>query len=373
MKFSEIHGHTELKKNLVNTIQQGRIPHAQLIISTEGASSLPLAIAYAQYASCLNRSETDSCGECSSCVKYNQLIHPDLHLTFPIFGSNETCDDFINEFREAFLANPLMNLSDWFGSIDADNKKPNINIKEIRNVMRKLSLKSYESDYKVSIMWLPEYLGKEGNVLLKLLEEPPEKTLFLLVSEQPENILTTIISRTQFIKVPRYTYHEVEQYLTDKGIAQGDIAKNAALMSEGNLNKAGKLATEISDPQFETFRSWLLDCYQGNISKIIGEMDQYSDKGKEGLKLFFLYGLQMLRSAMLIKHQNLSDKLTATELEFAGKLSNLIELENIQTLYNAFNESIFEIDRNGSVKLILINLSLKLKNSLRAKVNAQAK
>lgn len=368
MKFSEIHGHTELKKNLVNTIQQGRIPHAQLIISTEGASSLPLAIAYAQYASCLNRSETDSCGECSSCIKYNQLIHPDLHFTFPIFGSNETCDDFINDFRTTFLANPLMNLNDWFSSIDADNKKPNVNIKEIRNIMRKLSLKSYESDYKVSIMWLPEYFGKEGNVLLKLLEEPPEKTLFLLVTEHPDNILTTIISRTQFIKIPKYSYKDVEQYLIDKGIAEGDIAKNAALMSEGNLNKATKLATEISDPQFDSFRSWLLDCYQGNMGKIISEMEHYSDKGKEGLKMFFLYGLQMLRSAMLIQHQDLSDKLTATELEFAGKLSKLIELKSTQIIYDAFNEAIFEIDRNGSVKLILINLSLKLKNSLRPKV-----
>jgi DNA polymerase-3 subunit delta' len=265
-----------------------------------------------------------------------------------------------------------MNLSDWFSSLDAENKKPNINIKEIRNVMRKLSLKAYESDYKVSIIWLPEYLGKEGNVLLKLLEEPPEKTLFLLVTEQPESILTTIISRTQFIKIPRYSYKEVEDFLIDKAIATGDVVKNAALMSEGNLNKAMKLATEISDPQFDSFRSWLLDCYQGNIGKIISEMEIYSDKGKEGLKLFFLYGLQMLRSAMLTKHQDLSDKLTATELEFAGKLSKLIEMDSSQIIYKAFNDAIFEIDRNGSVKLILINLSLKLKNSLRPKVVSPA-
>lgn len=368
MKFSDIHGHSELKKNIIKTIRQGRIAHAQLLISSEGSSSLPLAIAYAQYASCIDKGEDDSCGVCTSCIKYNQLIHPDLHFTFPIFGSNETCDDFINDFRTTFLANPLMNLNDWFSSLNAENKKPNVNVKEIRNIMRKLSLKSYESEYKVSIMWLPEYFGKEGNVLLKLLEEPPEKTLFLLVTEHPDNILTTIISRTQFIKIPRYSYNDVEQYLIGNGIAEGDIAKNAALMSEGNLNKAIKLATEISDPQFDIFRSWLLDCYQGNMSKIISEMDQYSDKGKEGLKLFFLYGLQMLRSAMLIKHQDLSDKLTATELEFAGKLSKLIELSSTQIIYDAFNEAIFEIDRNGSVKLILINLSLKLKNSLRPKV-----
>ncbi len=261
-----------------------------------------------------------------------------------------------------------MNLNDWLTSIDGENKRANINIREIRNIMRKLSLKPYESSHKVSIIWLPEFLGKEGNVILKLLEEPPENTLFLLVTEQPENILTTIISRTQFIKVPRYKYDEVAEYLEKNNISAGDIAKNAALMSEGSLNKASKLATELNDPQFDTFRAWLLDCYQGNIPKIIKEMEVYSDKGKEGVKLFFLYGIQMIRSAMLIKYQDLSKKLTPAELEFVNKLSKLIELDNTQIIYDAFNQAIFEIDRNGSVKLILINLSLKLKNCLKPKM-----
>lgn len=366
MKFSEIHGHHQLKANLRASIRQGRIPHAQMMIAKEGCSALPMAIAYAQYVACLNKTEDDSCGVCSSCVKYNQMIHPDLHFSFPIYGSNETCDDFMQEFREAVGKNPLITLNKWFEAIDGDNKKPNINIKECRNIIRKLSLKPYESDYKVLIMWLPEYLGKEGNVLLKLLEEPPEKTLFLLVTENQEMILTTIISRTQYIKIPVYSSPEIEHYLSSNGLAEGDLAKNAALMAEGNLSKAVDLAKEMDNPQFEVFRLWLLDCYQGNIGKIIAELDTFVERGKEQVKMLLIYGIHMVRASMLINHQDLSSRLSSNELEFAGKLSKLIGLEAANTIYHEFNRAIFEIDRNGSVKIILINLSLNLKNCLKS-------
>jgi DNA polymerase-3 subunit delta' len=365
LKFSEIHGHTELKNNLVSAIRQGRMPHAQMIISREGNAALPIALAYAQYASCLVKPENDSCGTCSSCLKYKQLIHPDLHLSFPIFGSTDTCDDFMQDFRKAFLANPMLTLNDWLKSIDGENKKPNINIKECRNIIRKLALRPYESDYKVLIMWLPEYLGKEGNVLLKLLEEPPQNTLFLLVTENQDQILTTIISRTQFIKVPIYTYQEIDSYLNEHQLANEDISRNVALMAEGNLSKAIRLAGEMENTQFESFRLWLLDCYNGRLGKILMEIDQYADKGKEGLKMFLLYGIQMVRSALLIQHQSLENKLTANEIEFVTKLSKLINLDNTKDIYEALNQAIFEIDRNGSVKLIIINLSLKLKYSLK--------
>lgn len=367
MKFADIPGHHELKLQMASAIKQGRIPHAQMLIAYEGCSALPLAIAYAQYVACLDKGETDSCGKCSSCVKYNQLIHPDLHFTFPIYGSEDTCDDFMVEFRSAVLENPFLSLNSWFASINADNKRPNINIRECRNLIRKLSLKTYESDYKVLIMWLPEFLGKEGNVLLKLLEEPPEKTLFLLVTENREMILSTIISRTQIIKVSSYSNQEIENFILEKNLAAGDKAKNIALMSEGNMSKAIIMAAQMDNPQFDSFRAWLLDCYQGNIGKIISELESYSEKGRDGLKMFLTYGIHMLRAAMLVKHQDLKNKLTSTELEFAEKLSKLIEIESTQAIYEAFNTAIFEIDRNGSVKLILINLSLKLKNSLKPK------
>jgi DNA polymerase-3 subunit delta' len=367
LKFSEIYGHQIPKDNLISGIKKGRMPHAQMFIGSEGNNSLPMAIAYAQFISCIDRKENDSCGVCSSCVKYQQMIHPDLHFSFPIYGSTETCDDFIEKFRKVLIENPLLTLGEWFSSLEAENKKPNINIKECRNIIKKLSLKPYESDYKVLIMWLPEYLGKEGNVLLKLIEEPPPNTLFLLVTESPTLILTTIISRTQTTRIPPYTHSNVEHYLNEKGIASGNSAKNAAFISEGNLNMAVQLANNIENAQFDVFRQWLLDCYQGNINKIINEIERYTENGKEGLKLFLKYGMQLVRYALIHKHRDSDNTLGVAESEFIGKLAKFIHMGNAQTIYEAFNHSIFEIDRNGNVKLILINLSLKLKYALKIK------
>jgi DNA polymerase-3 subunit delta' len=367
VKFSEIFGHTDIKHNLMSAAKSGRIPHAQLFVSKEGSSSLALAVAYAQYIACINKGEEDSCGTCSSCVKFKQLIHPDLHLSFPIYGSEETSDSFVQEFREAFLGNPNMNINDFFEYIKGSAKKPNINIKECRNVIKKLSLKPYESEYKFLLMWLPEYLGKEGNILLKLIEEPPAKTIILFVTENQDQILTTIISRTQFVHVPRYSSGEIEQYLNEQNIASGELAKNISLMSEGNINRALVLSKEMENSQLEDFRQWLLDSYNGDVGKIIVEIDKYTEKGKERLKMFFQYGLQMLRSALIVDHQDISSKLTKGEYEFVQKLSKLINLKNADEIYRSFNRAIFELDRNGSVKLILINLSLKLKSCLRAK------
>lgn len=367
LKFEAIHGHQAIKDGFISSIKQGRIAHAQLFIAREGNAALPLALAYAQYASCLDRGETDSCGVCSSCVKYQSLTHPDLHFSFPIYvdKTHTICDDFIHEFRTAFLEDPLLTVSTWFNSLNAENKKPNIPIKECRNIIRKLGLKAYESAFKVMVVWLPEYLGNEGNVLLKLLEEPAPNTLFILVTENQDLILSTILSRTQFTRIPNYTYEEVLEYLVKNQYAKEELARNVALMAEGNLSRAIALSKEIENPQFESFRQWLLDCYQGQIDKVLGDMDVYTDKGKEGLKLFLNYGIHLLRSSLLLPHKAADIKLSEGEMAFVSKLSKFIHLGNIGLIYDEFNQAIFEIDRNGSVKLILINLSLKLKSCLR--------
>ena len=176
-----------------------------MFIGREGNGALGLAVAYAQYASCLDRGEQDSCGVCSSCIKYQNLVHPDLHFSFPIYGADVNCDEFINDFRTALLADPLLTINSWFTSLNAENKKPNIPIKECRNIIRKLALKPYESEFKVLIIWLPEYLGKEGNVLLKLLEEPPANTLFILVTENQESILRNQLIITILQEIPVQT------------------------------------------------------------------------------------------------------------------------------------------------------------------------
>lgn len=368
LKFSTIYGHSDIKAKLAAAANSDRVPHAQLFVGKEGTFSLSLAIAYAQYLSCSDRKENDSCGNCGSCRKYELLVHPDLHFCFPFFGDkNTSSNDFIAEFRELVKANPLLSFGDWTEAIGGEGKNLNINIFEIRSIFRRLSLKAFESPFKVLIVWLPEYLGKEGNVLLKLVEEPPENTIFLFVTENMSAILPTIISRTQILKIPIYNHAEIETYLLQNNlVADQDTAKNIAMMAEGNLNKAIKLSGNFESPMYEVFRQWLLDCYSGNFANVFAFTEKLTEGGKDYFKNFLYYGLQILRATLLASGQSSNNFLTAQEKDFVNKLRKLITIENAQDIYNAFNHSIFETERYVNVKLIYINLSLKLRNSMKS-------
>ncbi|RZK65896.1 MAG: hypothetical protein EOO92_25830, partial [Pedobacter sp.] len=237
MQFKDVVGQEDIKVHLINTVKSDRISHAQLFLGPEGSGSLALAFAYAQFISCENKQETDSCGECASCRKYQKLIHPDLHFSYPFFAKHkeDTALTFIEEWRKAFLANPYLSLDEWREQLSADNKQANINIAECHSIIQKLSLKPFESEYKVLIMWLPEFLEKEGNSLLKIIEEPSHKTLFLLVAQNQDQLLNTILSRTQIVKVPKQKNQDVCEFLTTKHQVSEDKAKQIAYLSNGNL------------------------------------------------------------------------------------------------------------------------------------------
>src|SRR5690606_7490045 len=225
MRFKDIIGHQQIKEHLVQTVKDNRVSHAQLFLGPEGSGGLALAVAYAQYINCEQKQENDSCGECGSCRRYQKLIHPDLHFSYPFFATKERGEvaaDYLEEWRHAFLSNPYMGFDYWRHQLDGGNKQANINIKEAHDIIKKLSLKAFEAEYKVHIMWLPEYLDKEGNELLKLIEEPPAKTVFLLVSENQDKILNTIISRTQLLKIPKFSYADIKQYLINEKHVSAD-------------------------------------------------------------------------------------------------------------------------------------------------------
>src|SRR4051812_35495291 len=215
MQFKHIIGQEAVKQRLINTVKENRVSHAQLFLGPEGSGSLALAVAYAQYVSCEDKQPDDSCGVCSSCRKYQKLAHPDLHFSYPFFAKdkNDTALTFIGQWREALLTNPYLSLDIWRGYLDAENKQANINIAECHQIIKKLSLKPFESVYKVLILWLPEYLDKEGNALLKIIEEPQPNTLFVLVAQNQDQILNTILSRTQLIKIPALDYNDIKDYL----------------------------------------------------------------------------------------------------------------------------------------------------------------
>ncbi|RYD91818.1 MAG: hypothetical protein EOP54_21805, partial [Sphingobacteriales bacterium] len=262
MQFKQIVGQHAVKQRLITSVQENRVSHAQLFLGPEGSGSLPLAVAYAQYLSCEDKQPDDSCGACSSCRKYQKLMHPDLHFSYPFFAKHkdDTALTFIEQWRDSFLANPYLNLDAWRDSLEAENKQANINIAECHQIIKKLSLKPFESQYKVLILWLPEYLDKEGNALLKIIEEPQPNTLFLLVAQNQDQILNTILSRTQLIKITAPGYDEIKDYLLlEQGQPQG-IAAEIAYLSNGNISEAIAMTRQDSSNYHNLFVQWLRLC-----------------------------------------------------------------------------------------------------------------
>src|SRR5688572_28198421 len=215
MLFKDVIGQQDLKRKLIADARKNTVSHAQLLLGPLGHGGLPLALAFSQYLNCENPKEDDSCGVCPSCSKAGKLIHPDIHFSFPFpkVDKKERCDEFIHDWREALQENPYLDLFSWMSRFEAENKQPNIPIRECHDIFHKLSLKAFESPYKVVVLWLPEYLGKEGNSLLKILEEPPDRTVFIFVAENSDMMLPTILSRMQIIKIPHIEYGALEEAL----------------------------------------------------------------------------------------------------------------------------------------------------------------
>ncbi|HCN83228.1 MAG TPA: hypothetical protein DIT07_06330 [Sphingobacteriaceae bacterium] len=362
MQFRDIIGQEEVKTHLVQTVKENRISHAQLFLGPEGCGSLPLALAYAQFISCENRQEDDSCGECSPCRKYSKLIHPDLHFSYPFFAKHkeDTAQSFIKEWREAFLSNPYLNLDEWRDHLDAENKQANINIAECHQIIQKLSFKPFEAEYKVLIMWLPEYLEKEGNTLLKILEEPAYKTLFLLVAQNPEQILSTILSRTQLIKLARFSDHEIKEYLIKDHHIEPFTAEHIAYLSEGNLQTAQNLLKEEINNNFELFSEWLRMCLTNKGIRIMEFVEIIAKSGRENQKNFMRYGIKLLRECMmLISGVGKLVHLSSSELEFVTKVSAAINMAKAEAMINELEKGHYHIERNANPKILFLDVSLQ--------------
>jgi len=364
MQFSEIIGQAAIKRSLVSTVKENRVSHAQLFLGPEGSGSLALAVAYAQYINCENRQSDDSCGECASCRKYNKLIHPDLHFSYPFFAKHkeDTAATYAEEWRKAFLENPYLGLDHWRRQLDAENKQANINIAEAHHIIKKLSLKAFESEYKVLILWLPEYLDSQGNALLKLIEEPPEKTLFLLVAESQDRILNTIISRTQLVKINRLTDAEVSGYLMERQQLSKHQAEEIAFISGGSIQQAIHLLGEDTKDHFDLMIRWLRYCVTDAGHPLIKICeDELSKLGRENQKSFLLYTLNMMRQVVLLKEYMAQlVHLPSAELDFVQKFSRHYPMEQVDAAIRLFEEAHYHIERNANPKILFLDVSLQL-------------
>jgi len=375
MQFSQVIGQNHHKQDLRELVQQNRISHALLFAAPEGAGALPLAIAFAQYINCENRSATDSCGVCPSCVKYAKLQHPDLHFAFPVVTtssvkSTPVSDNFIAQWREAVLKQPYLNVDMWLETISDDNKQGSIQKEESKEILRKLLLKTYEAEYKVMIIWMAEKMNETcANKLLKILEEPPAKTLFLLISEHPEELMATIISRTQLIRIPKIDNHSMaEQLRSEFSVNDADmptILHNAG----GNYLKAVQLlsADEANEGFYDYFTKLTRLAYAKNVPELTVLSDDLAAKfGREKQKAFLEYCLKMFRENFVLNYKKPEIVyLYKTEKDFSEKFHPFINERNISALTKIVNEAHYHIERNGSAKIIFFDLCLKLIVQLR--------
>lgn len=373
MLFKNIVGQNAIKEHLLNTAKENRISHAQLFLGSEGYGSLSLAVAYAQYIMCTDKKETDACGECASCRKVNKLQHPDLHFSFPTIGSKSgtpfISDDFISQWREFVLNNPYSTYEEWLTKIDAGNSQGSIKVKEAEAIVRKLNLKSFEAEFKVMIIWLPEKMnGESANKLLKLIEEPPPKTLFFLVSTNSELIISTIISRTQLVKIKRISDDDLFIGLQKLNNLDEQKALEIARMSDGDYNVACNLIETSVDSQqnFEAFTSLMRFSYMGKFAEIIPWVDTMSKMGREKHKAFLSYSLKMIRENLITnqKQTNLA-RFSQTEKSFAEKFSNFIHPENSPLISEEINKAHYHISRNANVKVVLLDLCIQLNRLLK--------
>jgi len=379
MLFSEIIGQQEIKKRFIRTVSEQRIPHAQLLRGPEGVGKLGLAIAYAQYICCENRSQTDSCGVCPSCVKYKKLVHPDLHFVFPVIKppskSSVVCDDFIADFRTMVLNNLYFSVNEWYAKISGDAKQGMIYGNESEEIIRKLSLKTYESEYKVMIIWLPEKMNLTcSNKLLKILEEPPEKTVFLLVSNEPDHIITTILSRTQHIHIPRLSEKEITNALlrNDELEVEDDDARYAAHIANGSYLNAIAVLNEGDENKlnFDRFMMIMRLAWQVGNKKDHGSLKtlkKWSDDmaaatiGRERQKNFLSYAQRMTRENFILNlKQPELNYLTSLEADFSKRFSPFINERNVEDIMTEFALAERHIEQNTNAKMVFFDLTLKI-------------
>ncbi len=361
MRFQNVIGQQRVKEYLIRSVLGNQVSHAQLFLGAEGTGNLALAIAYAQYLQCLNRQGSDACGKCKSCLKANKLMHPDIHFSYPTIGGKAKSTGFLKEWREALTVQPYMNVFQWLQHIKAENKQGNITKEECESIIRKLSLRAYEGIYKVLIIWMPEYLGKEGNRLLKLIEEPPANTVFLLVAENPNLILNTILSRTQELRIFRLSDVEIAQALVEREQLEENRARQIAVLSEGNYNKALELLSKSDNDNQLLLVKWLGACL-GNQTVILLEwVEEIAKLGRENQKNFVKYALYFLRQCFILRLGQMKvSSLSNQELQFAKQLMEKMTLEHFEAIIQVLDEASYHIERNANPKILFLNLSIQV-------------
>lgn len=390
MSFKDIIGQQEIKEHLAGMVQQNRLSHALLFLGKEGSGALPLAVAFAQYVVCEKVTgknaaapvgpslfgeepatpdsqlpALDSCGVCPSCQKASQLVHPDIHFSYPVIprkpGDKPVSTDYITEWREFLTETPYGNAYDWLQHIGAENKQGNITAYECNEIIRKLNLKSFESGFKILVLWMPEYLGNEGNKLLKLIEEPPADTLFILVAENESQILATILSRTQLVKIPAIATEAITEALVTRANCTPEQARPVASIAAGNYREALQLIQHAGEDWQSHLREWLNAILKNGPIAQVKWIDEISKLGREKQKQFLLYFTHLLEQAIRLQAIGTDGVyLPDNERDFASRLNKIAGFEQMEAIIEELDKAAYYIERNANAKMLFLALTIKL-------------
>lgn len=379
MKFADIPGLAEVKKMLIEAVSNNHSAHAQLFAGAEGALNLPLALAYATYLHCENKGEQDACGSCAACSKNGKYIHPDTHFVFPLSNIKGEKDeerfksDITKSWRAFLLEQPFGNMDDWCNYYGGEDKQALISREESREIIKTLALKPFESNNKVMIIWQPELMHPSAaNGILKILEEPSSHTFFILVSNAADKLLPTIISRTQIVSVPLLSDDELENHLKAHHEVSDDAAAKIVQLADGNINLALKLIDQEENDNTQRFVEWMRACFAANYGALVTMADAYHELDKLSQKNMLSYSINMIRETLL--HNSGAHAINRTrgeELEFVQRFSKVLDVEKIEKSFKLLNDAGYHLERNGSAKMIFLDLSLNISRTLKGGENAR--
>ena len=365
MRFCDISGLEEVKLKLINSVKKDHLAHAILLSGVSGSQNLPLALAFATYLNCLDRQDNDACGKCASCVKNEKFIHPDLNFVFPVTTKagvkprDVVSKTFLGPWRQFLSDKPYGGEDVWASFLESQDKQFNISKEESRQIISNLSLKAFEGEYKIMLIWLPEYMHpNSANGILKILEEPSEKTVFLLVSNDSEKLLSTILSRVLTIFVRKPTESELTNVLEVDFDIPADKAEHLARISEGNLAQALSLSERGSDYSLN-FRDWLLSCHKFSRGEMVTFADKFAGLSKLSQHSFLTYGISILREVLVHEFGSSEvSRVSAGETEFVSKLSQILSSAQIEKLSKSIGETIYLLERNANVRIAFMELSI---------------
>lgn len=372
MLFSQIPGLTDIKKVLIDAVRNNHIAHAQLFLGADGALNLPLTLAYTTYLHCTNRGENDSCGTCSACSKSLKYIHPDTHFVFPIGNIKGSKDEEtfkiekLKTWRSFLLQQPFGNVEDWANFYGGEDKQANISREESREIVKALSLKPFESKNKVMIIWQPEYMHPTAaNGILKILEEPSPNTYFILITNAADRLLPTIISRTQLITVPLLQDEELEKFLQEKNNIDEKRSSKVVQLADGNLNLALKILTQEENDNTQRFIEWMRTCFKKDYLTLVGMAEEYHTLDKLSQRSMLSYSVNMLRETMLhIAGAGAINRTRGEELQFVQNFGKVLNWQKIEKSVKLMGDASYHLERNGSAKMIFLDLSVNLSQTL---------